>query len=298
MNLRKRLGGLSIRELTRRVWQSIQDDNIFGYAAQLSYYFFFALFPLLIILITIFGFFADDGTSLRSDMLRYLARAMPPSAYGLIAQTLEEITKAASGGKVWLGVGAALWAASNGMGAIVSGLNVAYGIKESRPWWKVQLITLALTLSLSLMVISGLALVFYGGKIGGVIAANHGFGTLFTSLWQIAQWPLGLFLIVLFFSAVYYFAPAPHGQRWHFISPGALIGLTLWLLVSLGFRLYLHYFNSYSKTYGSLGAVIILLLWFYLMGAAILIGGEINSEIAAQKHEIEGQVPEGDQPVD
>src|SRR6185295_7886356 len=113
-------------------------------------------FPLLIILITVFGFFADAGTNLRADMLRYLARAMPPSAYGLIAQTLEEITKAASGGKVWLGVAAALWAASNGMGAIVSGLNVAYGIKETRAWWKVRLITLALTLALSVLVISGL----------------------------------------------------------------------------------------------------------------------------------------------
>lgn len=279
MSFKTWLGGLTVRELGQRVWKRLLADDIFGYAAQLSYYFLFALFPLLLILITVLGFFADAGTDLRLSLFQYLARLMPPSAAGLIIQTIDEINQAASGSKISLGILATLWAASSGMGALIAGLNGAYGIKETRPWWKVRLISIGLTIVLSIVIVAGLTLIFYGGRIGSGLADAHGLGAAFTVGWNLVQWPIGLILIVLFFSAIYYFAPSPHGQTWHFISPGALVGLVLWLLVSFGFRLYLHYFNSYSKTYGSLGAVIILLLWFYLTGTAILLGGEVNSEI-------------------
>jgi membrane protein len=279
----KGLGGLSVWQLAWRIGLRMADDNIFGYAAQLSYYFLFGLFPLLLILITIFGFFADTGSGLRQSLLEYLSGVMPASASGLIIQTVDEIGNSASGWKLWLGILAALWAASNGLGAIVSGLNVAYGIKETRPWWKVRLISLALTLALSGLILVGLTLFFYGGRIATAVAQDHGFGGAFTLGWHLAQWPLIFFVVLLFFSAIYYFAPAPHGQRWHFINPGALIGLIVWLVASFGFRGYLHYYNSYSKTYGSLGAVIVLLLWFYLMGTAILLGGEINAVMAEAK---------------
>lgn len=267
----------------RRLWYRILDDNIFGYAAQLSYYFFFALFPLLLILITILGFFADQGSQLRQDLLNYLVRVMPGSASVLVVQTVDEISRSASTGKISIGILAALWAASNGVGAIISGLNVAYQVKETRPWWKVRLISLALTIVLSALVLVGVTLFFYGGGIASALAAKHGYGDAFTVVWHLIQWPVIFFIVLLFFSAIYHFAPAPHGQRWLFINPGAVIGIVLWLIASFGFRVYLNYFNSYSKTYGSLGAVIILLLWFYVMGTAILIGGEINSELVEGK---------------
>jgi membrane protein len=280
-----------------RLWNRILDDDIFGYSAQLSYYFFFALFPLLLILITVLGFFADQGSQLRHDLLGYLIRVMPSSASVLVVQTVNEISDSAGSGKISIGILAALWAASNGIGAMITGLNGAYRVKETRPWWKVRLISLALTITLSILVLIGLTLFFYGGGIASSIAAKHGYGDAFTVGWHLVQWPLIFFVVLLFFSAIYFFAPSPHGQRWQIINPGALIGIILWLLVSFGFRIYLHYFNSYGRTYGSLGAVIILLLWFYVMGAAILIGGEINSELVERKrYRAKDEKPEGAEP--
>ena len=190
-----------------------------------------------------------------------------------------EISQASGGGKLSFGILATLWAASNGMGAITQALNVAYDVKESRPWWKQRLVAIGLTIGLTVLIITALTLVLYGGRIADSIAGSYGFGSVFTLAWKIVQWPIVLAFMLLAFALIYYFAPDLHDQDWKWITPGAAIGVTLWLLVSFGFRLYLHFFDSYSKTYGSLGAVIILMLWLYLTGTAILVGGEINSEI-------------------
>src|ERR671926_64422 len=154
-------------------------------------------------------------------------------------------TCSAGGGKLSFGILATLWAASNGMGAISDSLNAAYDLKETRPWWKVRLTAIGLTLALTLLIVTPLVLVF----------------------------------VLLAFALIYYFAPDARDQDWKWITPGAVVGVALWLLISFAFKVYLDFFNSYSATYGSLGAVIILMLWFYFTGVAILVGGEINSEI-------------------
>jgi membrane protein len=222
----------------------------------------------------------------------YLARVMPPSAYQQISQTMIEVSSASSGGKISFGLLAALWAASNGMTAITTSLNSAYDVEETRPWWKQRLTAIALTMSLSVLIISALILVVAGGWIADWLAASFGLGSMFPIAWKIIQWPIVLFCIILAFALIYYFAPDIHEQKWHWLTPGAAIGVALWLLVSIVFRVYLNFFNSYSATYGSLGAVIILMLWLYFTGAAVLIGGEINSEIehaAAQQGEPEAK---------
>jgi membrane protein len=165
------------------------------------------------------------------------------------------------------------------MGAISESLNVAYNVKETRPWWKARLMSVVLTIALAVLIISALALILYGGAIAEKIAASCGLGDAFKLVWKILQWPIALIFVLLAFSLVYYFAPDLRDQDWKWVTPGSVIGVALWLLVSFGFRTYLRFFNSYSATYGSLGAVIILMLWFYFTGAAVLIGGEINSEI-------------------
>lgn len=274
-----KLGGLTWKELAKRVWQQINEDDVFGRSAQLSYYFLLALFPLLLFLTALLGYFADAGTELRNNLISYLGTVMPSSATELVQTTVDEISKAAGGGKLSFGLLAALWAASNGMGAISESLNVAYGVKETRPWWKVRLTSIALTIALAVLIILALSLLFYGGDIAEKIAASRGLGRFFITTWKIIQWPIVLFFVLLSFSMIYYFAPDLHDQEWKWVTPGSVVGVVLWLLVSFGFRAYLHFFNSYSATYGSLGAVIIMMLWFYLTGAAILIGGEINSEI-------------------
>lgn len=262
----------------KRLAKRIKDDRIFGRAAQLSYYFLLALFPLLLFLVNILGSLAQEGTLFRDKLLVYLGALMPGSAFALVRATVDEISVASGTGKLSFGLLAALWAASNGMGAISDTLNTAYNVKERRRWWTVRLISVCLTVALAILILAALAIVLYGGTIGEALAARYGFGSLFTTIWTIVQWPIALIFVLTTFNLIYNFAPniPPNARRW--ITPGAFVGVALWLLVSFGFRVYLGYFDSYSVTYGSLGAVIVLMLWFYLSGVAILIGGEVNCE--------------------
>jgi membrane protein len=235
---------------------------------------------MLLFLTSMIGLLIGPGTGLRHALFGYLGRVLPGSAFSLVDSTMYEVSAASGGGKLTFGLLAALWAASNGMGAITEALNAAYNVKESRPWWKQRLTAIGLTLVLSVLIISALVLVLYGGKIATLIAVNYGFGDIFTVVWKFSQWPIALGFMLLAFALIYYLAPNLHDQKWVWITPGSVSGVGLWLLVSFGFKLYLHFFDSYSKTYGTLGAVIILMLWLYFTGAAILIGGEVNSEIA------------------
>ena len=268
---------MNIRVYLKRIAQRISQDEIFGRAAQLSYYFLLALFPLLLFLINILGYLAQEGTLFRDKLLLYLAALMPVSAFQLVHATLDEISTSSGTGKLSFGLLAALWAASNGMGAISDTLNTAYNVKETRSWWKVRLISVCLTVALALVILAALAIVLYGGTIGEKLAGRYGFGSLFTTLWTIVQWPIAVFFVLMVFNLIYNFAPniGSSARRW--ITPGAFVALGLWLAVSFAFRAYLGFFDSYSVTYGSLGALIVLMLWFYLSGVAILIGGEVNS---------------------
>jgi membrane protein len=274
-----KLGGLGWRELAKRVWSEVQQDNVFGRAAELSYYFLLALFPFLIFLTSIIGIVLGSGTGTRHALFQYLARIMPPSAFQLIDNTMYEVSESSGGGKISFGILAALWAASNGLGAITESLNTAYDLKETRPWWKQRLTSIGLTVALSILIIGALILVVAGGHIAEWLAAHYGLGPVFPTGWKIIQWPVVVACMTFAFALIYYLAPDFREQSWQWLTPGAVIGVVLWLLVSLGFRVYLHYFNSYNATYGSLGAVIILMLWLYFTGAAVLIGGEVNSEI-------------------
>jgi len=265
---------MSLKRLVRR----IKEDRIFGRAAQLSYYFLLALFPLLLFLINILGYLAQEGTLFRDKLLVYLGAVMPRSAFALVRATVDEIGVSSGSGKLSFGLLAALWAASNGMGAISDTLNTAYNVRETRRWWRVRLISVCLTIALAILILAALAIVLYGGTIGEALAARYGFGSLFTTIWTIIQWPVALIFVLTTFNLIYNFAPniSPHARRWS--TPGAFVGVALWLIVSFAFRVYLGFFDSYSVTYGSLGAVIVLMLWFYLSGVAILIGGEVNCE--------------------
>ncbi len=274
-----KLDGLTWKQLAGRVARETLQDDVFGKAAQLSYYFLLALFPLLLFLMSLLGSFADAGSELRSNLLRYLGTIVPGSAFILINNFVTDISESSGSGKLSLGILLTLWAASNGMGAIIESLNAAYDLTESRPWWKTRLIAVGLTIALATLIITALSLVLYGHGIAATVAARCGLGEAFELAWKILQWPIVLGFVLLAFGLVYYLAPNVRNQKWQWVSPGAVVGVVLWLVVSFGFRLYLNFFDSYSATYGSLGAVIILMLWFYMTGASILIGGEVNAEI-------------------
>ena len=289
-------GGLSLKQFGKRVWAEVQEDEVFGRSAELAYYFLLALFPLLLFLTSLFGLLLGEGTELRHALFNYLSKVLPGAAYTLVDSTMTEISAASSGGKVMFGLLAALWAASNGMGAITTALNSAYDVKETRRWWKQRLVAISLTVSLSVLIITALVLVLYGGRLGQEFGERMGLGATFLTVWTTLQWPTVLGFMLLAFALIYYLAPDVPKQKFEWITPGSVLGVTLWLLVSLGFRVYLHFFNSYSKTYGSLGAVIILMLWLYLTGTAILLGGEANGVIkdAATKRSEEGAKEEAE----
>jgi membrane protein len=272
-------GGLGPFDLATASWKKIQKDEVFERAAALSYYFLLALFPLLLFVLTMLGFFAGPGTQLRENLFTSLARVMPSSAGGLVQQTMTEVVKGAGGGKAVFSLLGALWAASAGMISVMEMLNVAYAVEEKRSFLRKRGTAVALTIGASLLVIIALAVTLYGGKIAEMLAAHVGLGGTFVLAWKILQWPVMLAFMFGTFALIYYFGPNLKKPAWHWITPGSAIGLLLWLVASFGIKLYLTFFNSYNKTYGSLAGVVILMLWLYVTGIAILVGGEVNAVI-------------------
>jgi membrane protein len=271
-----KFGGLTPLKLTRLSFKEIGEDELSTRSAALSYYFLGALFPMLLFLVSLVGVFAGPGSQMRETIITGLGRLAPGSASDLVHRVIEQTFKSSTGIKLAAGILGALWAASGGMSAVVTSLNVIYRTPESRPWWKQKLTVVGLTLALAALIIVALVLVLYGGKIGELIASYVGLSKIFAIAWKLLQWPVSFGAMFLSFSLIYYFAPNLKERRWYWVTPGAVTGVAIWLLASLGFRIYLHFFNSYSATYGSLGAAVILMLWLYITGFAILIGGEVN----------------------
>lgn len=295
-----KFGGLTPLKLTQVVLQKISGDELSTRSAALSYYLLGALFPMLLFLVSLVGVFAGPGSQLRETIISGIGRLAPGSASSLVHSVIDQTFKSSSGIKLAAGILGALWAASGGISAVVTSLNVIYRTPETRPWWKQKLTVIALTLALAGLIIVALVLVLYGGKIGEAIASQIGLGKVFAITWKVLQWPVSFGAMFLSFSLVYYFAPNLEERRWYWVTPGAVVGVALWLLASIGFRVYLHFFNSYSATYGSLGAAVILMLWLYITGFAVLIGGEVNwvienedkksAEFAAKKREIQARM--------
>jgi membrane protein len=271
-----KFGGLTPLKLTQLAITKIGEDELSTRSAALSYYFILALFPMLLFLVSLVGVFAGPGSQLRDSIISGLGRLAPGSASELVHSVVNQTFKSSSGLKLAMGLLGALWAASGGMGAVVVSLNVVYRVKETRAWWKQKLTIIGLTLALAALIVIALVLVLYGGKIGQLLATQIGLSDVFRIAWKVLQWPLSFAAMFLSFSIVYYFGPDLKERKWYWVTPGAVAGVALWLVASLGFRLYLEFFNSYSATYGSLGAVIILMLWLYITGFAVLIGGELN----------------------
>jgi membrane protein len=274
--------GLTWKQLGRRLWWQIYEDELLGRCAELAYFFLFSIFPLLLFLTALFGYLAEANPAIRWDLFRYVARVSPSrDVTDLLNNTLTEIRTARTGTKLYLSLAAAVWVSSNGMLAVSRALNTACGLKETRPWWWRRITAILLTLTFAVLAVAALAMIFYGREIGEAIADRLGVGILFSALWHTClRWLLILLFAVLSFEIVYNYAPnlgETQGRSWG--SPGAVTGVALWLLASFGLRIYLLYFRSYTTAYGSLGAVILLLLWFYLTAFAILMGGEVNSEI-------------------
>ena len=272
------LGALTPIELGKRVWKQVNEDEVAVRSTSLAYYFILAVFPAMVFVLSIIGL-TGVGPQLQGLLFNYGARMLPGSALDLIRQSLQEVMRSSGAGLAVFGILGALWSASSGVSAVMQSLDVAYEVKEDRPWWKQKAVAVGLTLALAVLVLSALAVTLFGGKAADFVGSQVGLGGATVMLWKIVQWPVVLALMFVAFAITYYFAPNLEKPEWHWITPGSALGLLFWLVASVGFKIYLHFFNSYAKTYGSVGAVIILLLWLYITGFAIMLGGEVNSEI-------------------
>jgi membrane protein len=274
-------------------------DEITDRAAALGYYFLFALFPALLFLTSLLGMLPLTG--LMERLIAYADRALPGDAGRIVGQTLAEIQAGARGGLLSFGVLAALWAGSNGMASVMTALNAAYGVDDARPWWKRRLLSIVLTFGFAMFIIAALVLVVFGPRIAETVAGRLGLGKVFALAWSLLNLPVVVVFVLLGIALVYYFAPAVR-QHWRWVTPGSVVGLVLWLGMSYGLRFYVANFADYGATYGSIGGVILLMLWLYLSGLVLLVGAEINAEIehaAAERGAVTAKAPgEPAAPVD
>lgn len=260
-------------ELVKRTLKETSNDNVLGLAAQLAYYFLLALVPAIVSVAALVTFLPSDAVQ---NALNAMSGFAPTSLIEIVREQLQG--GAADGGIFTFGVLMAVWSSSAAIVSICDALNRAYDIEEGRPWWKVRLTAIALTIGLALFIVVSLLLVMVGPTIAEAIAARMGLGPAFAMTWKVVQWPVAFALIAIAIALLNYFGPDAE-QDWEWITPGAVLAAALWLIASLGFKIYVTNFSNYNETYGSLGGVIVLMLWFYLTGVAILVGAEMNAEI-------------------
>lgn len=288
-------GRLPFREFLKRLYHEYDADNISDGAAQLGYYFLFALFPFLFFVGTVIAYLPLGN--LTDQVLSRARPFLPAAAMDLVTEHLNSLLKQTRPKLLTFGLVATLWSASRGIDALRRGLNLAYDVKETRPWWKVQLIALGMTAGGTIAGLLALALLIAGSTVGFWVAGRLHLDAayLFTMRWL--RWPVVAALITLGLALGYYLLPDVK-QRFKFITAGSIVATVTWLLASWGFALYVSNFGSYNATYGSIGGVIVLLTWLYLSGFIFLLGGEINAvlEHASETGKAQGARQEGEAP--
>ena len=266
---------ISTTELLKRTVKEFQADNCLGLAAQLAFYFLLALVPAIAFLVALMSFFPQQ---MIQQMLGSLSAVAPADMMEIIRGQVTSITEGEHTGVLTIGFLVALWSSSAAVVAITDALNRAYDIEEGRPWWKVRLTAILLTLALAILVVLAFGLILIGPTLAEWLAAHTGLGAVFEWSWKILQWPIVFALVVFALALINYFGPDAE-QDWSWVSPGAVLATVLWLVASLAFKYYVANFASYNETYGSLGGVVVLMMWFYITGIAVLAGAEMNAEI-------------------
>ena len=262
--------------VVRRTFAEVLDDNCLGLAAQLAFYFFLALFPALLFLVALIGYLPVENVL--TEPLAALGTVAPGAALALLRSQLDELARGGHGGLLTLGIIGAIWSSSAAMVAIIDALNHAYDVDEWRPWWKRRIVAILLTVALALFIIVSLMLVLVGPSLAVRVGEWFGLAPIVVLFWWILRWPVMIFLVVFGVDLVYYFAPNKR-RAWVWITPGSLIATGLWIVSSFAFKLYVTNLGNFNATYGAIGGVIVILLWFYVSGFAILIGAELNGVI-------------------
>jgi membrane protein len=271
--LRVPIGWLDL--LKRTVNESLADD-VFDLAAQQAYYFFFALFPALLFVIGIASFFPLQA--LIDDVVGMLSRFAPKDVVDIITTAMQGLSKQNSGGILTFGFLVTIWSSSGAMVSIITTLNTAYDVTESRPWWKTRVTAVGLTISLSIFILASMFLIIAGPTLAEHLANRLYLGPAFKWTWWVLQWPVVFLLVASAVAVIYYFAPDVE-QDWVWITPGSVLATVLWLAVSLGLKIYYQLVPNANAAYGAIGGIMVLMLWFYCSGLALLLGAEMNAEI-------------------
>ena len=278
--------GMSLRDLGKILWKRYQDHALPDKAAQLSYYFIFSMFPFLLFLVTLTAYLPiGDAVDM---LLERVSQVMPTEAFNLINGQVDALLHRRNPKALTVGIIVSLWSASRGLDAIRTVLNLAYEVKESRPWWKVQGIALLMTIASALLVVFAVVLIVLGGKFGAWLTHKVNFGDDYLLVWRYLRWPVTAVVIMWALALTYYLLPDVK-QQFKFITPGSVIGSIFWLLGTWGFTYYVEHFANYNVAYGSIGGVAILLTWLYIGGLIFMFAGEMNAII--EHASVEGKEP-------
>jgi membrane protein len=265
---------ISLLALVKRLVRLFVDHTIPDRAAQLAYYFIFALFPMLAFMVTLAAYLPIENVV--SPLIERTSYVMPESTVALLEDQLNALTQKTHPRILTFGFLVAWWSASRGVNALRAALNLAYDVKETRPFWKTQGLALLITLSGAVLLVLGLSAIALGGKAGYWLAHQVNLGNEYLKLWFWLRWPITAALLMLSLALTYYLLPDVK-QRFRFITLGSVVSTVAWLAATWGFTQFVEHFGHYNVTYGAIGGVIILLTWFYISGLLFITGGEINA---------------------
>jgi membrane protein len=266
------------RSALKRTISEFSADNLTDYAAALTYYGIVALFPALIALVSILGLVGQSATK---PLLDNLGGFAPGPAHQILQNALDGLTQSRGGAGILLvvGLGGALWSASGYIGAFIRASNIIWDVEEGRPIWRTLPLRLVITVTMIvLLAISAIAVVVTG-PLADRVGKLLGVGSTFVTVWDVAKWPVLVVVVSFMFSILYYASPNVRQPGFRWVTPGGVLAVISWIVVSAAFGIYVANFGSYNKTYGSLGAIIIFLVWLWLSNVAILLGAELNAEL-------------------
>lgn len=272
-------------QVAKRSVQEFSSDDMMSYAAALSYYVFFSLFPFMIFLLALLGVL--NLTSLFDWLIKQSQTMLPGQASGLVKDIVSQVRGQAASDLLSIGAVVALWSASAAVRAAMHALNVAYDT-EDRAVWKKFPLSILYTLILAVLVVAAVGLMVLGSTAAQWFGQLVGLGPLFVTLWTWLRIPVAVVLMMLVLALVYYLFPKTN-QPFRFITPGAVIAVIVWVAASLGFSWYVKNFANYTATYGAVAAVIVLLLYFFISAAIMLFGAEVNAEVYHQMGEGGGE---------
>ena len=264
------------------LFRKINDDNVFNGAAALGFYLTLAIFPAVILLMSVIPYLPI--THVDEANMTLLAKARPPEAFGIVEKVVNEVARERRGGLLSFGLLATLWAVSAGMYAIMKQLNIAYGVKEDRGFVRGRATALALSLLFGVLVLGAFSLVVIGGIIEDWIGNRFGFSAMLLTVFTLFRWAIIVLALLLGLALIYCYGPNVE-RPFAFITPGSVFGVGLLIVASLGFSFYTRNFADYDATYGSIGAMIVLMLWLYIAGLVILVGSEINAMLEHESRE-------------